>query len=110
MASPFADQLIEVYPNAKVVIVQRDFDTWWPSYKRELLDTLFSPLPQLVVFLLSHVMGMRAGDAMRKIHFGVFNAKNTAEIEQHARQSYDEYYQKTRQLVPPRKKVRILCR
>ncbi|KAI1877569.1 hypothetical protein JX265_003577 [Neoarthrinium moseri] len=105
MASPFADQLIEAYPNAKVVVIQREFDAWWASYRSELLDTLFSPVQQVVVFLLSHVMGIRAGDDMRKIHFGFFAAQNRAEIEANARQGYDRYYKKVRQMVPPEKRL-----
>jgi hypothetical protein len=101
MASPFADQLIQAYPDAKVVIVQRDFDSWWPSYRSELLDTLDSPVQRVVVCLLSRVMGIRAGDAMRKIHFGFFDAQNRRQIEANARRSYDRYYQKIRQIVPP---------
>lgn len=105
MASPFADQLIEAYPEAKVVIVQRDFEPWWASYNSELLDTLFSPVQRVVVFLLSYVMGIRAGNAMRKIHFGFFGAQNRKEIEPNARRSYDNYYQKIRSMVPPEERL-----
>lgn len=105
MASPFADQLIEAYPEAKVVIVQRDFEPWWASYTSELLDTLFSPVQRVVVFLLSYVMGIRAGNAMRKIHFGFFGAQNRKEIAPNARRSYDNYYQKIRSMVLPEKRL-----
>ncbi|RYP12039.1 hypothetical protein DL765_007499 [Monosporascus sp. GIB2] len=100
MASPFADQLISAYPDAKVVIVQRDFESWWPSYRSELLDTLFSPVAQVAVFLLEHVMGIRSGPTMRKVHFGFFGAKDRAGIEANARAAYDAYYKRIREMVP----------
>ncbi|OTA97431.1 hypothetical protein M434DRAFT_7909 [Hypoxylon sp. CO27-5] len=105
MASPFADQLIKAYPDAKVVIVQRDFESWWPSYKSELLDTLFSPVSQVIVFLLEHIMGIRSGPTMRKVHFGFFGAKNRAEIEANAKTSYNEYYERIRGMVPPERRL-----
>jgi hypothetical protein len=91
LASPFADQLAMIYPNAKVVVVQRDFESWWPSYKTECLDSVFTPIQQLVIFLLWHVLGIRAGYAIMKVHLGFFQAKSRAEIELNARQGYERY-------------------
>lgn len=104
-ASPFADQLVQAYPEAKVVVVQRDFDAWWPSYQSELLDTLFSPVAQVMVFLLEHIMGIRSGPTMRKVHFGFFGARNRAEIDANARVAYDAYYERIRELVPPERRL-----
>ncbi|KAI1413779.1 hypothetical protein F5Y13DRAFT_160040 [Hypoxylon sp. FL1857] len=105
MASPFAEQLIKAYPEAKVVIVQREFESWWPSYRSELLDTLFSPVSQVIVFLLEHIMGIRSGPTMRKIHFGFFVAKNRAEVEANAKAAYTEYYRRIREMVPPERRL-----
>lgn len=105
MASPFADQLIQAYPEAKVIVVQRDFESWWPSYRSELLDTLFSPAARVAVFLLEHVMGIRSGPTMGKIHFGFFGAKDRTGIEANARAAYDAYYERIRELVPPEKRL-----
>lgn len=105
MACPFVDQLIEAYPNAKVVIVQRDFDSWWISYKAGVLDKLFTATQQVFVFLLGNVLGSRAPYAMLKINFGMFNATNVAEIEANARETYDQYYKKIRDMVPPENRL-----
>ncbi|KAK7225116.1 hypothetical protein V2G26_013119 [Clonostachys chloroleuca] len=59
MVAPSAKQPIEIYPKAKVVIVQRDFEKWWPSFVSELLEPLFSPLGIFATFLAGHVMGIR---------------------------------------------------
>ncbi|KAI1781524.1 hypothetical protein F4818DRAFT_399231 [Hypoxylon cercidicola] len=105
LAGPFADQLIAAYPNAKVVIVQRDFDSWWPSYLSECIDGAFSPIQQVVIFLLWHVLGARAGYAIRKVHFGLFGAKTRAEIESNAREGYERYYKRIREMVPPERRL-----
>jgi hypothetical protein len=40
IASPFAPKLIKTYPEAKVIVVQRDFESWWPSFRSQLRDTV----------------------------------------------------------------------
>lgn len=105
MASPFADQLIQAYPDAKVVVVQRDFEAWWPSFSSELLDPLFSPFGTVMSFVAGHIVGIRSGQAMRKVHFGFFGARNRAEIESNAREAYDGYYETIRALVPPERRL-----
>jgi hypothetical protein len=59
LASPFVDQLIKAYPEAKIVIVQRDFDSWWPSLRSQLLDTLFGPLGICLTFIAGNFFGRR---------------------------------------------------
>lgn len=105
LASPFADQLIRAYPEAKVVIVQRDFDSWWPSFRSELLDTLFGPLGTCLTFIAGNLFGIRSGQTMRKVHFGFFGASSRAEIEANARRAYDAYFENIRTLVPPERRL-----
>lgn len=105
LASPFALQLIEAYPQAKVVIVQRDFDSWWPSFQAELIHPTFSLFSEAVLFVAWYIMGVRAGQAMRKVHFGFFEATNRKEIEDNARDAYDRHYEKLREMVPSEKRL-----
>lgn len=105
MACTFVDQLIEADPEAKVVIVQRDFESWWPSFKSELLDTLFAAQNNILIAIATKVLGIRAGPAMSKIHYGFYGAKNYREIEANARKTYDEYYRKIRVMVPPERRL-----
>jgi hypothetical protein len=105
LASPFADQLIELYPEAKVVIVQREFDSWWPSFKTELLDTLFGTTGRILTFIAGSLLGIRSGQTMRKVHFGFFHASSEAEIEANARKAYNDYYEKIRAMVPPERRL-----
>lgn len=101
VAAPFTLELFKSYPDAKVVIVQREFDSWWPSFKSEILDGLFRPFANIQFFLVWHLLGLRAGHAMRKLIFGFFNAKSKPEIEAHGRESYNEYFRQIRSTVPP---------
>lgn len=106
LASPFSLELIKAYPNAKVVIVQRDFDNWWPSFKTEILDrVMLQPMATINGFLGLYLMGIPAVQAMRKIHFGFFGAKSHAEICDRARIVHEEYYRDVRAAVPVERKL-----
>lgn len=105
LASPLADQLIKAYPDAKVVIVQRDFDNWWPSFKSQILDTLFGPLGTCLTFVVGNLFGIRSGQTMRKVHFGFFRASNSAEIETNTREAYEAYYGHIRKLVTLKRRL-----
>lgn len=106
LASPFALELIKAYPDAKVVIVQRDFDSWWPSFKVEILDrVMIQPMAAINSFICWKILGIRAVHAMRKVHFGFFNAKSKEECAAHARETYDAYFREIRKLVPPERRL-----
>ncbi|KAI0868743.1 hypothetical protein GGS24DRAFT_481373 [Hypoxylon argillaceum] len=104
-SAPFTLELFKAYPNAKVVIVQRDYDTWWPSFQSEVLDNLFTPFFGSQIFLAWHILGFRAGHAMRKLVFGFFNARTKAEVEAHGRETYDRFFQDIRDAVPPERRL-----
>ncbi|TVY83112.1 hypothetical protein LSUE1_G001566 [Lachnellula suecica] len=105
LASPFVLELIKAYLNAEVVVVQRDFESWWPSFQSEILNrVLDQPMAFIYGFICWQVMGLRAVHAMRKIYFGFYSAKSKKEIIANSRQRYDEYYAEIRQLVPPERR------
>ncbi|KAI0192804.1 hypothetical protein F4808DRAFT_362525 [Astrocystis sublimbata] len=104
-SAPFTLDLFRAYPDAKVVIVQRDFESWWPSFQSEILDNLFSPLFSVLFFLAWHLVRYRAGHAMTKTMLGFFGAKNREEIEAHARDTYEMFYRELRGNVPPAQRL-----
>ncbi|KAM0386981.1 hypothetical protein ACHAQC_011170 [Fusarium culmorum] len=101
IASAFVPELIKAYPDAKVVVVQRQYESWWPSFKSECLDTLYR-VTALQQFVVRYVIRFRAGYAMKKIHAGFFGADEYSleSVELRARDVYEEYYRKVREAVP----------
>ncbi|KAJ4251416.1 hypothetical protein NW762_011398 [Fusarium torreyae] len=99
MQSPFVLELIKAYPDAKVVVVQRDFDSWWPSFEERVISPLYDPIKK---FIVRHILRMRSIDTMQKIHAGFFSASeySKASIEARAKEAYEEYYRKVREAVP----------
>ncbi|KAI1088918.1 hypothetical protein F5B19DRAFT_485606 [Rostrohypoxylon terebratum] len=106
LASPFAPQLVEAYPAAKVVVVQRAFEDWWPSYRTELLEPVTrQPMAAIQKFVTNHVLGLRAIHAMQKVHFGFFDARDRREVEAHAWEAYERYFETLRKMVPPERRL-----
>ncbi|KAK7984407.1 hypothetical protein PG989_011809 [Apiospora arundinis] len=97
VASPFTEELIQIYPDAKVVVVQRDFNTWWPSLKTGVLDPIFDWTFDMMLLVIA-IPPVTASRAMMR---GFFGATRGADIdEQMARDGYDRYYRRVRELLP----------
>lgn len=104
-SAPFTLQLLRAYPDAKVVVVQRDFDSWWPSFQSLLLDRLFMPCYEIQTFLVWHLVGLRAGHAMMKVILGFFHATNKAEVLANGRETYERFFREIRECVPPERRL-----
>lgn len=100
MASFFAPQLIEAYPDAKVVLVKRDYDSWYKSVDEGLLQPIESWLVQFHIKYIEPVAGLVTGCSGQKVMLGYFEAKNIQEIRVNARRIYDTHYRTIEELVP----------
>ncbi|KAF2258537.1 hypothetical protein CC78DRAFT_445516, partial [Lojkania enalia] len=106
LASPFVEQLIKSYPDAKVVIVKRDFEKWWPSFKSQVLDTLFDRNWFFTFWIPANILRIRAPQAMEKVHYGFFSVQQPEDItEEVAHQTYEAYYERIRNMVPAEKRL-----
>lgn len=102
MAALFATQLVQVYPEAKVLLVIRDFDSWYKSYN-SVFDELWSFKADLAIDYAEPLIGYETGVASRKAILGFFDAKNVGEARKNARVVYDRHYRQLQEMVPPEK-------
>ncbi|KAH6988237.1 P-loop containing nucleoside triphosphate hydrolase protein [Ilyonectria sp. MPI-CAGE-AT-0026] len=102
MAALFATQLIQVYPEAKVLLVVRDFDSWYKSYN-SVFDELWSFRADLAIDYAEPLIGYETGVASRKAILGFFDARNVDEARKNARMVYDRHYRQLQEMVPPEK-------
>jgi len=110
IACPFTFELIAAYPDAKVIVVQRDFDKWWPSFAAKLRDAAMG-MPQAAVgsWALWYLMSCRAGYANRKMLKGMFGVASARELtEQRARAVYDEFFARVRREVPEERRLEFV--
>ncbi|KAI1290682.1 hypothetical protein F5Y03DRAFT_377942 [Xylaria venustula] len=105
LASPFTIELADAYPDAKVIVVQRDFDSWWESFKSENIDTFFNPRTAVLSAIGTYVFRLRSGPALQKTYFGFFDANSAQEIEAHARRAYNQHFKSIREAIPPHRRL-----
>ncbi|KAH7313590.1 hypothetical protein B0I35DRAFT_276090 [Stachybotrys elegans] len=100
LASVFGKSLTSTYPNAKVVLVIRDYDKWYKSIDEMVLKQLWGPLADFSVNYVEWVLGSQAGPASRKLMLGFFQAKDADEARRNARAAYDRHHKEIQEAVP----------
>lgn len=97
--------LIRAYPEAKVVVVQRDFKAWYDSYKSFCLDMLVAPAWFPIRWAFRQA-GSAVFDANEREKLGFFGVKSISDITPElAREKYDEFFAEVRTLVPPERRL-----
>jgi hypothetical protein len=108
VSSCFLPQLLEVYPDAKVVVVQRDFDDWWKSFDREVLFSVNAAGPWtrwIAGNLTSMLTGVVVARAMPTMLRGWLRADSVEGMRANARTVYDEHYAWIRKNVPEERRL-----
>jgi hypothetical protein len=102
----FVEELAGAYPDAKVVIVQRDFDAWYKSLDETLLRHVFRfPGAQLDP-IISAFTGNRARQCVQKLILRSFGVRSYKEINKDvAKKFYFSYYDRIRHVVPAERKL-----
>lgn len=101
----FAEELAAAYPEAKVVIVQRDIDKWYESFNRQVLIPVWGPLSHFISIFVLPLIGNRGLAATRKIVLGHWHANNVDEARANAKSGYEAYYTRIREVVPSERRL-----
>lgn len=96
----FWDDLVRLYPEAKVVLVQRDVDKWYTSFAEVLLPRLYNPIADFIIKSAELIGGYPAGTASRKLYGGYFRASTLDGIKKNAKGVYLKHYDDIRKTVP----------
>ena len=98
----FAQELIAAYPDAKVVLVERDVETWYESFQQGPLTQYYHPFRHVVKFLEPQFFGplMRMLSFVYEDRKGFYRAGNKKELQRNARTIYREYYERVRSVCP----------
>jgi hypothetical protein len=95
----FATDLILAYPTAKVVLVERDVDTWFTSFDKNVIGSFSAPLTRLLVLLEPSFIGKqgRIGGLLMR---GQWGAKSFEEWRSNAKERYVEHNAAIKKMVP----------
>ncbi len=98
-AIAFAEDLVECYPDAKVVLVRRDIERWYKSFNESIIMNIWSPVLMLIAWFDSRFVGRLGGTAMRWIE-GWFEAHSRQEMQEKARDKFEEHYAFVEKVTP----------
>jgi hypothetical protein len=88
----FATELIDAYPEAKVILVEREIESWFVSFKKIFVDAVANPVIPWVAWLDSGFTGKLWWVGKFGIAEGMFGSENAEEFERNARTTYRRYY------------------
>ncbi|KAI8244004.1 hypothetical protein K4K57_012829 [Colletotrichum sp. SAR 10_99] len=100
MGSFFAVQLIQAYPEAKVILVERDVDSWFQSMDEAIFKTTWGWRADLIIDYLGPRWGLAGGQTLRKILLGFYGVRNVNEMRAIAKERYKRHYAEVRASVP----------
>ena len=97
----FAEDLINAYPDAKVVLVERDVDAWYQSFQ-ELIDVFYHPIHRILRYLDPKLIGptARMFAYVFRDKQSFYRAGSKKELQQNAKTIYKEHYELVRRVCP----------
>lgn len=94
----FSEELIALYPEAKVIIVERDVDSWYKSFHDTIVVRIFNKVIYAIVALDPTLLAFH--EMTRCWVRGYFGANSEEELEGTAKRVYREHYEMIRRVTP----------
>lgn len=95
----FAAELMEFYPDAKIVLVERDIDSWYKSWS-DFLDSAFNPALPLLGRLDPYYLGRIVGVGASAVDKQVGSGKTLLAAKARSKEQYRKHYALVRALAP----------
>jgi hypothetical protein len=97
-SNAFASDLILAYPTAKVILVERDTESWFKSFDRNVISSFSAPLTRLLVLLEPSFIG-KQGRIGQLLMRGQWGADTFEEWRGNARGKYEEHNKEIKKMV-----------
>ncbi|KAG9558176.1 hypothetical protein KCU61_g2847, partial [Aureobasidium melanogenum] len=95
----FAPELISAYPDAKVVLVEREVESWYRSFEKNVISSFAAPMTRVLVKLDPEFIG-KQGKIGEFLMRGYWQASSFDDWKKKARQGYLEHNALIKKLVP----------
>lgn len=105
-AVAFAEDLLQCYPDAKVVLVKRDIEKWYRSFDQGIILNVWSPIVRLIARLDPTFVGSMNGTAMRWTK-GWMGAHSRKEMQEKAREKYKAHYSLVERVTSPERLLKF---
>lgn len=91
----FVEELVQAYPDAKVVLTLRDVDAWYRSMQQTIIKQTYSTLATLMGWIDPELFG-EANQMCRTGFDGMFGG----DFEKNGKKAFEEHYELVRRVVP----------
>ena len=98
-ALAFWEELLAAYPEVKVVLMERDIDSWYQSFDDAVVKTMWGRLGDLMADL-EREFGGRLRDVNRRWAVDWMRVHSADEMRREAKTRYREHYALVRKTVP----------
>ncbi|KAL9102456.1 MAG: hypothetical protein Q9163_002386 [Psora crenata] len=101
-AVAFAPELIAAYPEAKVILTNRDVDAWFESFNAAILKNMSSS-PMNVLFHYMSKFFLPSAYDLHACIARILTIPFDGDFKKHGKRSFHEHYARVRALVPKEK-------
>ncbi|KAE8378529.1 efflux pump antibiotic resistance protein [Aspergillus bertholletiae] len=98
-AIAFADGLIEAYPEAKVVLVERDINTWYESWMNGVIKNTYDPIVT-VIYHIDRFFTHPVGRIHKTTFQGWLGISSPEDARRLSKAKYREHYELVRSITP----------
>ncbi|KAL9617638.1 MAG: hypothetical protein Q9204_008472 [Flavoplaca sp. TL-2023a] len=98
-ATPFAEDLIAAYPDAKVILMERDIDSWFTSFDDNIIKPVWARYTQFIGSVDPWYVGPLKDLHMRWVR-GWMGANSEEEMRRVAKRHYREHNEMVRRITP----------
>ena len=95
----FVQELLNAYPEAKVVLVERDAQRWYTSFEKAVINNMWSPIIRILHTVDVAFLG-RIHSISSRWRKGFFKAESKEQMQRNAISIYQEHYTLVRKLTP----------
>jgi hypothetical protein len=95
----FSPELIEAYPEAKVILCSRDIDSWYRSFDEAVIRQGYKPIFDYLAYLDPNWTG-RLRWLAKKIMKGYFRADTQEQLRDNAKSIFRDHYNLVRRVTP----------
>lgn len=99
-AAMYGEQLVKAYPDAKVVLCERNFEPWYRSYNDTLLSEIWGWTSSIMVHFVEPLTGLRLVSNCRHNLLGLFQAKDVNDLRAKSRDGFHTYYDTIKRVTP----------
>ncbi|KAI9710659.1 MAG: hypothetical protein M1820_002492 [Bogoriella megaspora] len=96
----FTQELLEAYPSSKVVLVERDIETWYRSFNEGIIIPVWNPIIRFLAVVDTRFIG-RLGSTSARWTKHWLRANSRQEMQNNAKSVYEEHYAFVRKITPP---------